>query len=91
MGLIPYYKEYKVYLLLQVCTLKRVPPTLQSVYPITKCVPYYKVYTLLQSVYPITKCTPYYKVYTLLQSVPLLPDNMCIRSPNVSLLQDTCI
>ena len=45
------------------CTL------LQSAYPITKCVPYYKEYLLIQSAYPITKCVPYYKVCTLLRSV----------------------
>ena len=49
-------------------------PQLQSVPPITKCTPYYKVYplsqSLIQSVPPITKCTPYHKVYPLLQSMP---------------------
>ena len=48
-------------------------PLLQSMYPITKCTPYwkvystpnYKVYPHHHKVYPLlqTKCTPYHKVY----------------------------
>ena len=57
---VPYYKDYLV---------------LQSVYPVTSSIPYYKVYphykvcTLLQRAPPITKCIPYHKKYSLLQSV----------------------
>ena len=73
----------KAYPPLQYPPLQCVPLS-QSIPPITKCTPYYKVSPLLQCnlyynahplsqiIHPITKHTPCHKLYTLLQEVWIL-------------------